>query len=455
MDPETIIKAPHFVRLLFNRFDEVSLAEQLQKLLFFYFSSFMMLGAMVWGFICLAYGLRMPSLIPFTYVILTLFNFIFSGTSAINTKIGCNIQVGASLMLPFIFQETLGGIAASGLVSLWAVLALLGSFILQNKRVSFIWLGLFVMMTMLSFYLESLRPEDIIFKVPIFLTSINMVLVSAMIFVLAQYFTTMQNKMASMFYKQKQEEKASNFVFAEELETARKFQKVFHSQNAKNLEAYKHFQINQNLNGLTGSFIWSGDQGSKKVVVFVDNPCSGMRGGLEAMFLWNLIDSGVYRSRKQTPNELIEYIQSEIYLNYSSAEIRKGMKDIGVVVLFHEKSTNQIFYSVIDSVAFIGNSLDQKIINGLNPSYSETILSANGTSMINGNMIVEPGMKMVMTNKKLLNALNINSDDEIFNSSDGMGLILEHDLATVEKKLRIKIKKSCKEDSVFLQCLEF
>jgi signal transduction histidine kinase len=53
-------------------------------------------------------------------------------------------------MLPFFFQFLLGGFVASGGNVLWSVLAVFGSFTLRNKKMSIVWLILFILLMIFS-----------------------------------------------------------------------------------------------------------------------------------------------------------------------------------------------------------------------------------------------------------------------------------------------------------------
>ena len=455
MANEIFIKAPNFVRLLFKEFDESSVSAQIEKLLFFFFSSFMMTGALVWGFLCLVYGYRMPSLIPFGYVLLTLFNFLFCGSSMEKTKVGCNIQIFASLVLPFVFQYTLGGIAASGMVMLWSLLALLGSLILQEKKLTYIWVGLFIGLTIGSFYLEAQLPEEQGFKVPVLVSGLNILMVSMMVYGLGHYFSSTQNKMRNVLREQKAELKESQALFDEELMTAKCFQEVLLKHQSLDDFGYKAFQIKTTKSKINGNFTWAGEYGNKRVTVIIDNPCCGIRGSLESMFLWNMIDSAVYKLRMKTPLELIDYIQSEVFSRYDSEEIRNGLKDIGVVVLYHDTITHQLFYAALDTTFIMGTRLESRVVCGFKSDYSETVLSSNGTKLVKGSVLLEPGMRVIVTNKALLKARGLQNDGQLISGTHGFSSMIEHEFFLAEKRIKLECDKLDVEEDIFLQCIEF
>ncbi len=90
-------------------------------------------GGLLWGGLCLAFGSYGPSVVPLSYVGLTSLNL---GTLAVTRKLerARAVQVALSLLLPFLFQWSLGGLFPSGGVMLWAMIALVGSLTLTKPR---------------------------------------------------------------------------------------------------------------------------------------------------------------------------------------------------------------------------------------------------------------------------------------------------------------------------------
>lgn len=87
----------------------------------------MSVGGVLWGVVLFLFDLRLASLPPTVYAILTVLNFLilhFFKTK----KFARFAQVTISLSLPFLLQCCLGGFENSGAVMLWALLALIVSF---------------------------------------------------------------------------------------------------------------------------------------------------------------------------------------------------------------------------------------------------------------------------------------------------------------------------------------
>lgn len=151
----------------------------------------MSLGGILWGTICLFLDRIPQSIIPFSYVLMSIINIaLFSRTK--NFQVAQFFQTAISLLLPFTFQWHLGGFANSGAVMLWALLALAASLSYSSLKVGFFWLSAYVMLTVFSLYSDTyfaaLYPFELSQSACSILLTINIIAVSMAIFVLVQYF---------------------------------------------------------------------------------------------------------------------------------------------------------------------------------------------------------------------------------------------------------------------------
>lgn len=113
-----------------------SSAEDLFKLRFLIFMGTVMSGGgLLWGSICLYYNLWLPAAIPYGYTVVTIINYTILRFTK-NFQFSRAVQVAISLLLPFLFQWSLGGFVPSGGVMLWAMLGLVGSFSFKDFRFS-------------------------------------------------------------------------------------------------------------------------------------------------------------------------------------------------------------------------------------------------------------------------------------------------------------------------------
>ncbi|MEZ4316282.1 MAG: response regulator [Myxococcota bacterium] len=160
-----------------------------------YMGVLMSVGGLVWGSISLAFGLIAASAIPYGYVVLTVLNLAWlRATRDFGRARG--IQVLISLLLPFLFQYSLGGFVSSGAVMLWAMLALCGSLTFSEPRQSVLWLVLYGVFTVLSGVLDpvtraqfAIEASDDI-RVAFFV--LNFTVISGIVFGLMIYLTARQ-----------------------------------------------------------------------------------------------------------------------------------------------------------------------------------------------------------------------------------------------------------------------
>ena len=154
-------------------------------------------GGILWGAICLALHKTGPSIIPFGYVFLSAINIVlFQRFSWFAFTQG--FQTGISLLLPFMFQWYLGGFYASGGVMIWSLLSLAASLSYSSARASIIWLCTYVLLTMITgFYDDKFRmwfPTDYDMSLSIDLITINISIVSVLIFVLVIFYVNENKK---------------------------------------------------------------------------------------------------------------------------------------------------------------------------------------------------------------------------------------------------------------------
>ena len=160
-----------------------------QALALVYFTLFMSLGGVLWGILAAFYELYLTSLIPFGYVILSIFNLLF--WNLFPNKIPFNFVKGfqafISLLLPFLLQIVLGGFVASGGTMMWAFLALIALLGFYSIKGTLLCMLIFLLFSFIALYFDN----DCSINAPkIFqsdtmrdtLLAINLSLVSSMLF---------------------------------------------------------------------------------------------------------------------------------------------------------------------------------------------------------------------------------------------------------------------------------
>ena len=68
-----------------------------------YMGLLMSMGGLIWGTLCLLNDLYLPATVPFTYILITVINFLYLYYTK-NFIVSQNIQISISLLLPFFFQ---------------------------------------------------------------------------------------------------------------------------------------------------------------------------------------------------------------------------------------------------------------------------------------------------------------------------------------------------------------
>ena len=120
--------------------------EKLNHSLLIYLGLAMSIGGIIWGGICLSYGLNLQASIPLGYAAITMANFIVFGVSK-SFSVVRFIQIFISVLLPFVFQWSLGGFIPSGAVMLWAMISLISMITVQSVGQNIFWLVLYIALT--------------------------------------------------------------------------------------------------------------------------------------------------------------------------------------------------------------------------------------------------------------------------------------------------------------------
>ncbi|MCB9613041.1 MAG: response regulator [Sandaracinus sp.] len=131
---------------------------RLQHRLLVYMGVLMSGGGVLWGSIAASQNLFLPAVIPYGYTVVTIANLTYFrfGKRFMFVRF---VQVFISLLLPFLFQWSLGGFSPSGAVMLWAMLAIVGSLTFSASKTSAKWLFLYCGLTILSGVLDGIARE--------------------------------------------------------------------------------------------------------------------------------------------------------------------------------------------------------------------------------------------------------------------------------------------------------
>ncbi|MCB9225019.1 MAG: HAMP domain-containing sensor histidine kinase [Crocinitomicaceae bacterium] len=164
-------------------------------------------GGIVWGTMATAFGYPIPGVIPYAYSFITVLNFLYFSKSK-NFKVSSAIQVFMSLLLPFLFQWSLGGFLSSGAMMLWAILAVIGSLSFYDTKTSRIWIALFVGFTILSGfidpYLVDFRP-DLTEQIAVLFFVVNIIIISSAVYFLVVFFINIRDNANAQLEQQHKE----------------------------------------------------------------------------------------------------------------------------------------------------------------------------------------------------------------------------------------------------------
>lgn len=171
-------------------------AVKVRKSFLVFLATFMSCGGIIWGSIALAYGLIWQSFIPYGYVAISVVNLLLFGMLK-EFNFARSVQLLISLLLPFLFQWSLGGFFASGLIMLWAILAVTSAPALGSVKFSLIWMLLYVILGIVSFnydnFFVSNKPEILLDHSLLFLT-LNTLVISSIVFGLVIFYVGQSQK---------------------------------------------------------------------------------------------------------------------------------------------------------------------------------------------------------------------------------------------------------------------
>jgi signal transduction histidine kinase len=187
-----------------NKFDTE--AEKQKHSFMIYMGLIMSFGGIVWGVLCLTFGFKEASIIPFGYSFITPFNFWYFAKTK-NFKVASFFQVFISLLLPFLLQWSLGGFLASGAVMMWSILAVIGSLSFHSIKTTRIWILLFIGLTLFSWWIDYNDTQIDSYKT-LFLV-INIIIILSAIYGLVTFFIEIRESANRKLEKQHLELKKS------------------------------------------------------------------------------------------------------------------------------------------------------------------------------------------------------------------------------------------------------
>lgn len=162
-----------------------------------YTGALMGMGGLLWGTIAFASDLLWQSLIPYAYTLITIINFTYLYYSK-KFEVVRIIQMAISVLLPFLFQLSLGGFIPSGAVILWSILSILVGFTFQNRATTIRWFIFYLALIIVSGFIDSniiLVAREDNHGLSILFFTLNLIVISTMIFVMFFYFAKNANNL--------------------------------------------------------------------------------------------------------------------------------------------------------------------------------------------------------------------------------------------------------------------
>lgn len=147
-------------------------------------------GGLMWGTLAAASGLMLQSAIPYGYAVATIVNFTFLNATK-RFGLARTFQISISLLLPFLFQWSLGGFHASGCVMIWAMLSLVASLSFEAVGSAVRWLVFYLVFTVVSAMIDARLPVPDVLRdghLATLFFAVNLTVVSSVVFVLTLFF---------------------------------------------------------------------------------------------------------------------------------------------------------------------------------------------------------------------------------------------------------------------------
>ena len=186
MKPDSVPFARRMFYFAFPSYTHQQKGDRDRNMLFS-LSFFMCASSLAWILMLLWLDLAVLAVIPGLYILSTGLNlFLIHPQRPLTARL---MQVGISLVVPFLMQWWMGGYHASGLVMLWSSVSFLAVLAMEQKRYTYLWVVSFLFLFIVSFLLDdrfrSMAPEQITETISVNLLALNILFIGAIIFVVA------------------------------------------------------------------------------------------------------------------------------------------------------------------------------------------------------------------------------------------------------------------------------
>ena len=340
---------------------------KIQKSFVVFLATFMSCGGILWGTISMYNGLTYQSSIPYGYILLSGLNMIYFKHSK-NFNAVRFFQVLISLVLPFLFQWSLGGYFPSGIILLWATLALVASLSFQDIRASFLWLGLFLIGTVFSAYFDgfffSLKPEILPNQSLLFIV-LNVTIITTIFFGLVVYFVMNHKKVRLELEVKTEEMEKLNVMLKKNLKEKQEAYSDLEKTQTKLIESEKMaslgvlsagvgHEINNPLNYIKGGIHGLSqmiDPKNKEMQAFVDIVANGVSRAAEIVTsLTHFSRTGSSKKERCDIHEILENCLRILGNKLkNNVELVKNYTEEPVIIIGNEGRLHQAFLNVISN----------------------------------------------------------------------------------------------------------
>ncbi len=159
----------------------------------------------VWGSVYFFNGLRLPSMIPLSYPVVTIISIVILLVTK-RFALFRNIQLFLVLMLPFMTHLSVGGFIPSSGVILWAIVCPMAALFFMTTRQSVYWFGAFLISIIIAFLIDGELARyyhwEITDRFIDILFLLNFVGVSGLVFLVQFYFAKNERSLKSEVEKQ-------------------------------------------------------------------------------------------------------------------------------------------------------------------------------------------------------------------------------------------------------------
>lgn len=273
------------------------------------------MGAFVWMLLVLFIGRTDLALVPGLYITLTFVNIILCQYRVLHT-FGCNFQIFISILLPFVFQLLMGGLASSGMVMLWSFVALSGVLTFSRGKSLYAWLIFTLLLISASIATDDFAVEH--FKNPIDIQSkwffaINGLLSACALFFIGIYFVNRTAAVKELLANANTKLTTTNTELNETnselvngLRYARTIQQAINPSEEKIENHFENsFCLQMPKDHVSGDFLWVSESAGLKIAACVDCTGHGIAGGLLAMMGSCIINGLVHEQKITNPSELL------------------------------------------------------------------------------------------------------------------------------------------------------